>query len=106
MKFGIVLYSDDAETVWNAFRLGNFAVEQGDETKIFLLAKGVDFQSLDSGRFNIKGQMNDFVKQRGKIYACGTCLKMRDARTPELCDLSTLADLYGIIKECDKVISL
>ncbi|MEA2075598.1 MAG: hypothetical protein U9O85_07700 [Euryarchaeota archaeon] len=25
MKIGIVTYSDDSETVWNAFRFGNFA---------------------------------------------------------------------------------
>ncbi|WP_197530224.1 hypothetical protein [Deferribacter desulfuricans] len=27
MKLGIVIYSDDSEVVWNAFRLGNFAVD-------------------------------------------------------------------------------
>ncbi len=25
MKIGTVVYSDDSETVWNAFRFGNFA---------------------------------------------------------------------------------
>lgn len=26
MKLGIVIYSNDSETVWNAFRFGNFAI--------------------------------------------------------------------------------
>ena len=41
MKLGIVLYTTDAETAWNAFRLGLFALKQGDSVKVFLLAKGV-----------------------------------------------------------------
>lgn len=42
MKLGIVIYSDNAENVWNAFRLGVFALKQGDSVKTFLLAKGVE----------------------------------------------------------------
>ncbi|MDP2301370.1 MAG: hypothetical protein Q8N03_02960 [Ignavibacteria bacterium] len=42
MKLGIVIHSNDAETVWNAFRLGIFALHEGDSVKVFLLAKGVE----------------------------------------------------------------
>jgi len=31
MKIGMVIYSNDAETVWNAFRFGNFAL--GEEIR-------------------------------------------------------------------------
>ena len=31
MKLGIVIYSADSETIWNAFRLGNFALGQQDQ---------------------------------------------------------------------------
>ena len=41
MKFGIVIYSSDAETVWNAFRLGVFSLKQGDTCSAFLLAKAL-----------------------------------------------------------------
>jgi len=34
MKIGIVIYSNDPETVWNAFRLSNFALKEGDEVKV------------------------------------------------------------------------
>ena len=46
MKLGIIVYSTDAETVWNAFRLGVFALKQGDQAKAFLLAKGVECEKL------------------------------------------------------------
>lgn len=48
MKRGIVISSNDPETVWNAFRLGNFARGQGDTVNVFLLGKGVDCESLDT----------------------------------------------------------
>lgn len=39
MRVGIVLYSNDPETAWNAFRFGVFSLAQGDEVRIFLLGK-------------------------------------------------------------------
>lgn len=51
MKLGIVIYSTDAETVWNAFRLGVFALKEGDSVKVFLLAKGVECDKLDTPQF-------------------------------------------------------
>ncbi|MDZ7626079.1 MAG: hypothetical protein U5J96_16725 [Ignavibacteriaceae bacterium] len=46
MNFGIIIYSSDAETVWNAFRLGVFSLKEGDKVKTFLLAKGVECERL------------------------------------------------------------
>lgn len=105
MKLGIVVYSADAETVWNAFRLGNFTLKKGDEAKVFLLAKGVECESLDSDKFRIKEQMQSLVDSGGRIYACGTCLKIRQSGGSELCPLSTMNDLYEIVKESDKVVT-
>ena len=45
MKLGLVIYSTDAETLWNGFRLGVFALKAGDKVKAFLLAKGVECES-------------------------------------------------------------
>jgi sulfur relay (sulfurtransferase) complex TusBCD TusD component (DsrE family) len=50
--------------------------------------------------------MNSFVGNRGEILACGTCLKIRNSEGSEMCPLSTMDDLYQLIKESDKVISL
>lgn len=105
MKLGIIIYSNDPETVWNAFRFGNFAIKSGDTVKIFLLAKGVECESLDTDKFRISGQIQTFTAGNGKIYACGTCLKLRNQQESEVCPLSTLEDMYEIVNGCDKVLT-
>ncbi len=106
MKLGIVIYSTDSETVWNAFRLGNFSLKKGDNVNVFLLANGVEAEELTSETFNIREQMQQFVNDGGQIFACGTCLKIRGSEGTELCPLSTMADLYDIINTSDRLISL
>jgi len=106
MKLGIVIYSDNAETVFNGFRLANFSLKKKDEVKVFLLAKGVEAEELSNKQFNIKDQMESFITNNGEIYACGTCLKIRNSEGNELCPMSTMADLYDIIDQSDKIISL
>ena len=54
MKVGIVIYSNDPETVFNAMRLGNFALKEGDDVKVFLLAKGVEIESIDNTKFKVE----------------------------------------------------
>lgn len=105
LKLGIVIYSTDAETVWNAFRFGAFALKQGDSVKVFLLAKGVDCEKLNTKDFNVTGQMQSLVDAGGKILACGTCLKLRQSEGTELCPMSTMKDMYDIVKESDKVLT-
>lgn len=105
MNLGIVIYSNDAETVWNAFRFANFSLKEGDNVKIFLLAKGVEYEELDSEKFDIKKQAKSFLEQNGKIFACGTCLKNRESEGSETCPMSSMKDLYELIKESDKIVS-
>ena len=45
-SLGMVIYSNDVETVWNAFRLANYAKNQGDTVQVFLLAKGVEVDKM------------------------------------------------------------
>ena len=105
MKTGIIIYSNDAETVWNAFRFANFSLKEGDTVKIFLLAKGAEYEKLDSEKFDIKKQAKLFLEDNGKIFACGTCLKSRESEGSQMCPLSTMKDLYELVKESDKVVS-
>src|SRR3990167_4861296 len=105
MKLGIIIYSTDSETVWNGFRLGVFALKQGDQVKTFLLAKGVECEKLNTDQFKVTEQMQALVDNGGKILACGTCLKIRHSEGTELCPLSTMKDLHEIIKESDKVVT-
>lgn len=48
MKIGIIIFSSDPETVWNAFRYGNFALTEKDKVKVFLIGKGVEAESPDT----------------------------------------------------------
>ncbi len=105
MKLGIIIYSNDPESVWNAFRLGNYAIKEGDEVKAFLSGKGVESESVDTEAFNVTEQMRSFIDGGGTILACGTCLKIRQSEGSEMCPLSTLADLYTIVKESDQIVT-
>lgn len=105
MKLGIVIYSHDPETVWNAFRLGVFSLKKSDEVKVFLLAKGVECESLDTEKFNVTKEMKLFVGSGGEILACGTCLKIRQSVGSDMCPMSTMEDLHQIISESDKVVT-
>ncbi|NNG14076.1 MAG: sulfur reduction protein DsrE [Gammaproteobacteria bacterium] len=102
---GIVIYSDEVETVWNAFRLGVFALGEGDSVRIFLLARGVEAEGLDTEKFRVTGEMSSFVDAGGEILACGTCLKIRKTEGSELCPSSTMKDLYEVVRDSDRVVT-
>jgi sulfur relay (sulfurtransferase) complex TusBCD TusD component (DsrE family) len=40
MKLGIVISTNDAEEVWNAFRFGNVALKQNHTIKVFFGQQG------------------------------------------------------------------
>ena len=105
MKLGIIIYSNDSEAVWNAFRLGVFSLKEGNTVKVFLLAKGVECESLDTEKFKVSEQMQLFVDNSGKILACGICLKIRNSEGSEMCPLSTMKDLHDLIKDSDRVVT-
>lgn len=59
---------------------------------------------MDSTKFDVLGQMRSLVNAGGTILACGTCLKMRELKESEICPLSTMQDLYALIRDSDKVL--
>lgn len=105
MRLGIMICSNDPETVWNAFRLGVFSRKQGDTVSVFLLGKGVEAASIDADKFDVMGQMRSFSAMGGSILACGTCLEIRQAEGSDICPVSTMQDLHALIRDSDKVLS-
>jgi uncharacterized protein involved in oxidation of intracellular sulfur len=105
MKLGINITSNDPETVWNALRLGEFALKQGDAVSLFLLGKGVEIETLDMAQFEVTKQLNALIQAGGTVKACGTCLKLRQAQATEACPISTMADLHALIARSDKVLT-
>jgi len=97
-SLGLVIYSDDTETVWNAMRLANYSKKQGDTVNIFLLGKGVELENLIESSTDIDDQVQLFLDGGGSILGCGTCLKSRKNDEPQSCKLSSLKDLYELIR--------
>jgi uncharacterized protein involved in oxidation of intracellular sulfur len=60
MKVLFIISTDDAETVYNAMRLANVAVEKGDEVSTFMLGKGVLYEKSSNDQFNVIEQVNQF----------------------------------------------
>lgn len=98
-SIGMVIYSNDTETVWNALRLANYSKNQGDTVKIFLLGKGVELDSMVKTNTDLKEQADKFLDNGGSILGCGTCLQSRNNKEPQVCTYSSLADLYALIRE-------
>ena len=105
MKIGVIISNNDAETCWNALRYANFALGQKDEVKIFFMGKGVEYQNISTDKFNTIEQAENFTRSGGKIYACGSCIKLRNQAGTEMCPINTMKDMYDIVKESDKVVS-
>jgi uncharacterized protein involved in oxidation of intracellular sulfur len=99
ISIGIVIYSNDVETVWNALRFANYSKKQSDTVTIFLLGKGVELENLVKSDKNIKEQTDSFLDSSGTILGCGTCLKSRNNNEPQVCKFSSLKDLYEIVRK-------
>ncbi len=104
-SLGLVIYSNDTETVWNALRLANFSKKQGDTVNIFLLGKGVELENLIKESKEINEELELFLKDGSSIMGCGTCLKSRNNNEPQTCKLSSLKDLYELIRENNIVLT-
>ena len=105
MKIGIVISVNDAETCWNAMRYANYCIVQKDIVKIFLMGKGVEYQAISTEKFNTVEQAEKFMESGGKILACGSCIKTRNQEGSEMCPISTMKDMYEMVKESDRVVT-
>ena|SRR3989338_5766169 len=106
MKLGIILNSDEPETVWNAFRFGNEALNKKHNAKIFLLGKGVEIEDVKDDKFPlIQGAIKKFIKNNGTVLACGTCLKLRGKEEINICPISAMEDMLKIVEESDKILT-
>ena len=103
MKIGIVIQSNDPETVWNAFRFANTSLNSSHIVKAFLLGKGVEAEHIKNDEFDVQSVIKTFVEKKGELQACGTCLKSRNMAST-VCPASTMSNLLKIIEESDKVL--
>ncbi|MFH1379747.1 MAG: DsrE family protein [bacterium] len=105
MKIGVIISSNDAETCWNALRYANFALGQKDRVKVFFMGKGVEYQKISTDKFNTVEQAEKLMAAGGKIFACGSCIKNRGQEDSKMCPISTMKNMYDIVKESDKIVT-
>ena len=105
MKIGIVLSTNDPETVWNAFRFGDVALKAGHGVKVFLVNKGVEAEDIKSDKFPVREQIDAFLEGKGELLACGTCMKARLKESSDYCPIATMKDLLAIVEESDKILT-
>jgi len=105
MKLGMIITQTDPETVFNALRVALYSLQQGDDVRLFLSGKGVEIDQIEDPKFDVKGQAQKVLNAGGQFLACGTCLKLRQTKGSEICPLSTLKDLYEILRDSDRVLT-
>lgn len=65
MNMLFIIASDDGETIYNAMRLANVAVQKGEDVSVFMLGKGVLFEQSSTEQFNA---MQEIEKFDGDFY--------------------------------------
>ena len=98
MKLGIVIGTNEAEVAWNAFRFGNTSLKAHHEVKVFLINKGVEIEGIEDKKYPVREQADLFIKNKGQILACGTCLASRGKEGSNICQISTMKDLLRLVE--------
>ena len=104
MKLGVIINTNNPETSWNALRLGNTALKAGHKVSVFLMGSGVEIENIKDQTYDVSGTLANFLNGKGKLLACGTCLKSRNQQGG-VCPVSTMAELVQLISDSDKVVS-
>src|SRR3990172_11734428 len=105
MKLGIILQSNNPEHIWNALRLAITSLKAEHFVTIFLMNEGVEVDTIDDTEdFDISKKLEKYKQLDGKIFACGTCLKVRGKAKVESCPTSSMEELLKMVEESDKVL--
>ncbi|MBS3158457.1 DsrE family protein [Candidatus Woesearchaeota archaeon] len=106
MKIGLILNTNDAETCWNCFRFGNEAISKSHSVTVFLLGKGVEVENVKDEKFPlIEGSIRKFIKNKGIIQACGTCLSIRNMKESKISPVSSMGHLLDLVESSDKILT-
>ena len=60
MRVLLIISTDDGESIYNAMRLANVGVKKGDSVSVFMLGKGVLFETSGTEAFDVMGEINQF----------------------------------------------
>ena len=65
----------------------------------------MEYEKTIDVKFDSVGEAEMFLQAGSRIMACGTCLKLRQEEGSEICPISTLKDLYELLRESDKIVT-
>jgi sulfur relay (sulfurtransferase) complex TusBCD TusD component (DsrE family) len=105
MKLGIIIETNEPEKAWNGVRFGNAALKQGHKVKIFLMSAGVEIECITDKKYDAKAQIDEFVRNKGTVLACGTCIKSRNQEGTEVCPVSTMIDCVKMVEWAGRVVT-
>lgn len=110
MNIGIVISSNNPETVWNALRLANTSTAYNNKVSVFLLGEGVEVLSVSTLTFDTIEQYDVFLEQGGKVIGCGVCCDTREDEIPNIkdslkCEIGSMQQLYDLIEKSDKLLT-
>ena len=69
------------------------------------MGKGVGYQKISTDKFNTVEQAEKLMQAGGTIYASGSCIKSREQEGLKMRPISTMKDMYDIVKESDKIVT-
>ena len=98
-SIGIVIYSNDVETVYNAFRLAAYSQEWDNVVQVYLLGKGVELERLMTENGDVKSKVEEFIDLGGVIMGCQTCFRSREQDGSKICKIACIQDLYDLVKK-------
>lgn len=105
MKLTIIINTNDAETVGNAFRLCAFSLHAGDAVTAFLFGHAVEIAGISDPEFAVQDKARAFLHEGGEVLACGTCLQRRGLGASDLYQVSDLKALRDLIEHSDRIVS-
>jgi len=105
MKLGIIINTNNPETVWNALRLGSTALDAGHKVSVFLIGSGVEIEKIRDETFNVTELLKKFARKEVSLLGCGTCMGLRHQDEAGIILKSNLTDLLKMIDDSDKVVT-
>jgi len=67
MSWLFIVATNDAETIFNAARLANVSLKKGRSVNMFMLGKGVEYEQVGGGEFDVAGQLAEFDRLGGNF---------------------------------------
>ena len=102
---------DGSDIIWNALRLSDTVLSNGNDVRIFLMNDSVDLaraQAKLDYEFDLGKMLLDLQNKKAMVKLCTTCINRCGIAKGEILDKSwpgSMQDLASWVCESDKVIT-